>query len=593
MRKFFIAFLGSMAALWLTGILVVLGTVVLVIAVSSSSISEEYSNMEPKDHSVLHLSLDVDIVEHNSERPSITDFIMDDIKAPLALSKAIKAIEEAANDDHIDGMFIEAKSGVFETAQADALSRAVKKFKKSGKWVYAYGDAYSQSEYYIASVADSLFLNPIGVIDIHGLGSGGFYGKDFLEKVGLSFTVVKVGTYKSAVEPFLLNGMSEAAREQTAQFLGSMWGYMSKNIAENRKVTDAKVNSWADSLLAFQDQQFMVREKVVDRLAYRHEINEMIADITEQDEPSDINWVDLKQYAASKSVMGSAEPKKKKHVAILYAEGEISDEGKTGISAEQMVPEIEALMNDDDVAGLIMRVNSPGGSAFASEQIWEALAQFKKVTGKPFYVSMSTYAASGGYYISCGADKIYAEPLTLTGSIGIFGLIPNASNLLNDKLGIHYDQYLTNPEGELMNVFQKPNARTVAALQRSVDRGYALFTKRCAEGRKMPLSKLQSIAEGRVWDGMTALKLGLVDKLGGLDAAVADMTKSLGMKEGDVMAYPKSEYDFIYDLLLLRNAVEERITMHQLGAAYPVWKEIRQISEMEPVQTHSMIAIDF
>ena len=592
MRKFFIAFLGSMAALWITGILVVLGTVVLVIAVSSSSVSEEYANMETKDHSVLHLSLDMSIVEHNSDRPSLTDILMDDIKAPLPLAKAIKAIEEAAKDDHIDGMLIEAKSGGFGAAQADALTRAIKKFKKSGKWVYAYGDTYSQSEYYIASVADSIFLNPIGMIDIHGLGTGNMYFKDFLDKTGVSFTVVKVGTYKSAVEPFLLNGMSEAARQQDAKFLGAMWGYMTKNIADNRAVTPLKVNQWADSMLAFQDPQFLVREKIVDRLAYRHEVNSLLADLTERDEPSDLRLLDVKQYAATKAVMGATQPKKK-HVAVLYAEGEITDEGNSGISAERMVPEIESLMNDDDVAGLILRVNSPGGSAFASEQIWEALDQFKKVTGKPFYVSMSNYAASGGYYISCGADKIYAEPLTLTGSIGIFGLIPNVSGLMNDKLGIHYDQYMTNPQGELINVFQKPSMRSVAALQRSVDRGYALFTKRCAEGRKMPLAKLQSIAEGRVWDGMTALKIGLVDKLGGLDAAIADMTKQLDMKRSDVMVYPKSEYDFLYDLLLMRNSIEERITMHQLGAAYPVWKQVQQLSEMEQMQTRTMTVLDF
>lgn len=592
MRKFFIAFLGSMAALWITGILVVLGTVVLVIAVSSSSVSEEYANMETKDHSVLHLSLDMSIVEHNSDRPSLTDILMDDIKAPLPLAKAIKAIEEAAKDDHIDGMLIEAKSGGFGAAQADALTRAIKKFKKSGKWIYAYGDTYSQSEYYIASVADSIFLNPIGMIDIHGLGTGNMYFKDFLDKTGVSFTVVKVGTYKSAVEPFLLNGMSEAARQQDAKFLGAMWGYMTKNIADNRDVTPLKVNQWADSMLAFQDPQFLVREKIVDRLAYRHEVNSLLADLTERDEPSDLRLLDVKQYAATKAVMGATQPKKK-HVAVLYAEGEITDEGNSGISAERMVPEIESLMNDDDVAGLILRVNSPGGSAFASEQIWEALDQFKKVTGKPFYVSMSNYAASGGYYISCGADKIYAEPLTLTGSIGIFGLIPNVSGLMNDKLGIHYDQYMTNPQGELINVFQKPSMRSVAALQRSVDRGYALFTKRCAEGRKMPLAKLQSISEGRVWDGMTALKIGLVDKLGGLDAAIADMTKQLDMKRSDVMAYPKSEYDFLYDLLLMRNSIEERITMHQLGAAYPVWKQVQQLSEMEQMQTRTMTVLDF
>ena len=592
MRKFFIAFLGSMAALWITGILVVLGTVVLVIAVSSSSVSEEYANMETKDHSVLHLSLDMSIVEHNSDRPSLTDILMDDIKTPLPLAKAIKAIEEAAKDDHIDGMLIEAKSGGFGAAQADALTRAIKKFKKSGKWVYAYGDTYSQSEYYIASVADSIFLNPIGMIDIHGLGTGNMYFKDFLDKTGVSFTVVKVGTYKSAVEPFLLNGMSEAARQQDAKFLGAMWGYMTKNIADNRAVTPLKVNQWADSMLAFQDPQSLVREKIVDRLAYRHEVNSLLADLTERDEPSDLRLLDVKQYAATKAVMGATQPKKK-HVAVLYAEGEITDEGNSGISAERMVPEIESLMNDDDVAGLILRVNSPGGSAFASEQIWEALDQFKKVTGKPFYVSMSNYAASGGYYISCGADKIYAEPLTLTGSIGIFGLIPNVSGLMNDKLGIHYDQYMTNPQGELINVFQKPSMRSVAALQRSVDRGYALFTKRCAEGRKMPLAKLQSIAEGRVWDGMTALKIGLVDKLGGLDAAIADMTKQLDMKRSDVMVYPKSEYDFLYDLLLMRNSIEERITMHQLGAAYPVWKQVQQLSEMEQMQTRTMTVLDF
>ena len=338
MRKFFIAFLGSMAALWITGILIVLGTVVLVIAVSSSSVSKDYANMETKVHSVLHLSLDVDLVEHNSDRPSLTDIITDDIKAPLPLAKAIKAIEEAANDGNIDGMFIEARDGDFGTAQADALARAIKKFKKSGKWVYAYGDSYSQSEYYIASAADSLFLNPVGAIDIHGIGAATFYGKDFLDKVGVSVTVVKVGTYKSAVEPFILNGMSDAAREQNAQFLGSMWGYMRKNIADNRQVTAAKVNQWADSLLLFQDPQFLLREKVVDRLAYRHEINTLIADLTDCEKAADINWVGVEQYAATKTVKDATQHKnKKQHVAELYSDGGIYELGIFGLSDARLV----------------------------------------------------------------------------------------------------------------------------------------------------------------------------------------------------------------------------------------------------------------
>ena len=390
--------------------------------------------------------------------------------------------------------------------------------------------------------------------------------------------VVKVGTYKSAVEPFILDHMSEANHEQISLFLNQIWGRFANEIAENRSVTVEQVNAWANSSLFAAAAEKLVEEKVVDRLVYRREIDDILAKLSHDDEPRLISYTD---YAKS----NPAKQKKHQHeIAVLYALGDITESDKTGIASERLVPEIIKLAKDDDVEGLVLRVNSGGGSAFASEQIWEALEYFKS-TGKPFYVSMGDYAASGGYYISCGAEKIYAEPVTLTGSIGIFGLIPNLKGLITDKIGINMASVSTN-SGDLPTLFAPMTPQQRAAMQSSVDRGYELFTSRCAEGRHTTVDSIKAIAEGRVWDGMTAQKIGLVDELGGLDEAVAALALKLGYSKGEyyTTAYPDVKLEWWEEIYKMSGNIRASIIDSHLGDAKEYYDAMREFENWDNVQ---------
>lgn len=573
MKKFFLAFLGTMAAIWATILFATAGLVTLIIAVSASTATTVET--EVKEHSILHLLLDASITEREST-PSLSEIIVakGKIAKPLSLETMVQVINKCADDDNIDGIFIECKGGAGGLAQAEALIKAIKNFKATGKWVYAYSDFYSQYEYYIASSADSLFLNPVGMVDIHGLQSQTLYFKDFLEKIGVGVEILRVGTYKSAVEPFMLSGMSEASREQQQHYLNRIWKNISGSIADNRKVTQDKVNIWADSLSFLSGTEFYIQNHLVDRIIYRHAMDSVLAAKTDR-KGEDPRLVSIADYATKIKKTDRS----KSHIAVLYAEGEITESAKDGIASDRLTEDIFDLMDDDNVAGLILRVNSPGGSAFASEQIWEALDEFKRVSGKPFYVSMSDVAASGGYYISCGADKIYAEPLTLTGSIGIFGMVPNASKLLNDELGIHVGKVSTGGDG-LPDLLTPMTENQKAAFQANVNRGYALFTKRCAEGRHMPLDSLLKIAEGRVWDGQSALEHGLVDALGGLDMAINDMAHELDIDPKNVASYPFSEMKWFDEVLRASGQLETLWMQHKLGDAYPLYERLQKISGM-------------
>ncbi len=577
LKKFFVSFLGSLAGICVAGGILIFAFFALVGASVASSM-EQKGAVKVKKGSVLRIELKNSVVDRQTPQP-ILDHLQGAAKG-MALNDLVRAIRAAENDKNIDGILLDCAGGVVGLAQIQAIIDALKHFKESGKWIYSYGDSYTQGNYIIASVADSIYANPQAMVDIHGLSSTIMYFKDFLDKVGVKVQVVKVGTYKSAVEPFTLNDMSEANREQQEHYLGSIWNCLTGIIAENRGVDTAAVNKWADSYVFTADPQDYVKDKIVDRLVYRHEVDEMIAELTDKDDPV---YIDVEEYI--KTVKDSK--KKGAKIAVLYALGEISDAGSNGITSEKLVPEILKLKDNDDIDGLILRVNSPGGSAFASEQIWEALQQFKLETGKPFYVSMSDVAASGGYYISCGADRIYAEPLTITGSIGIFGMIPDAQELLNDKLGINTATVRTN-KTQLPDLFTAMNPELYANMQAYVNRGYETFVKRCADGRNMPVDSIKAIAEGRVWDGLTAKKLGLVDKLGGLELALADMAAELNngkdTKEYQVKEFPKVKMEWWEELVNLNSQMKMRAVKEQLGDAMPYYEALMNIKSMNSLQ---------
>ena len=571
------SFLGTVAGIFVSGFLISIGLFILtVMAIVSSATHSEYS---VKDKSILYLDLSREIVEQPASLDIMAKLTKDGPSADV-LYNIIDAIDAAADDDRIKGIFIDANGSSAGTAQRKAIIDALRRFKKSGKWIYSYGDVYSQGDYYIAaSASDSLYINPLASVDIHGLGGRMMFFKNLLDKIGVEMQVVKVGTYKSAVEPFILTGPSAASIEQQQLYLGNLWKDIRASIAKGRKVSADSVNAWANSFSFTFDATQIIRKRIADASAYRHEFIDKLKELTDIDKDDDLRLVTPAQYVTSKPHKSH-----KTTIAVLYASGDITESGKDGIASDRLVPEILELAENDDIDGLILRVNSGGGSAFASEQIWEALGEFKEMTGKPFYVSMSDYAASGGYYISCGADKIYAEPVTITGSIGIFGLIPNIRGLVTDKLGVTTYPISTNPDGAQPDIFAPMTESQRAGMQSYVDRGYELFVKRVAGGRKKTVDQIKAIAEGRVWDGREALRIGLVDKLGGLDTALADMARELGVESWSVERYPKTEDDVLTALLMMSNRMEQSALERKLGDVAEIYRTIESIRQYQGVQ---------
>lgn len=583
MKKFFISFLATLAGIWFSLLLAVIG--IIMVAAAAVVRTGGSTTVNIKDHSILKVDLSGSILDRQPKLDFMT-LIQEEEKGVQILSDITGSITAAATDDRIEGIVLNCSGAAAGLAQRTAIVEALRKFKESApdKWIYAYGDAYTQGDYYVACMADSLFINPIGSVDVRGLSATTLFFHKFLEKVGVDVQVVKVGTYKSAVEPFILDNMSEPSREQQQLYLDNIWGTVSTTIAEARGVEAARVNEWADNFIFTKDTKDYVPAKIVDALVYRHEFDQKLADITGSKKIKDIAYVSTADYAKAAEInkVGNG---KGAEIAILYACGDITDESGDGIVASDMVPEILDLAENDDIDALIMYVNSPGGSAFASEQIWEALEQFKKISGKPFYVSMADYAASGGYYISCGADKIFAQPVTLTGSIGIFGMIPNAHRLLSDKLGINTGTVKTNANGNFPSIMDPMSPAEAAAMQSYVERGYDLFTKRCAEGRNMPQDSIKKIGEGRVWDGREALKIGLVDELGGLDAAIAAMAKQLNVETYTISTYPNPEQKWYASLIEAAGTdIKASIIRNELGEMSSLYETLQRVKGMSTLQ---------
>lgn len=588
MKKFLLAFLGTLAGIWFSLFIAFFGLILIVAAAGVASLGKG-KIVDIDNHSYLEITL----IGELTDRPGHIDpigMLRGEDKRTQGVNEIVGAIGAAAFDSRIDGIVIDCRGSEMGLARRQAIVEALRRFKADApdKWVYSYADMYTQGDYYIASAADSVFINPIGQVFIQGLSSTGLYFKNMLDKIGVDVQVVKVGTYKSAVEPYMLTGMSDAAREQQQLFLSNMWKSVAGEIADARGVSPDVVNNWADSATYSMPVEQYVQRHIVDRQMYRHEFDELVASLTGKKDVRKLSPVTPAEYCLVQDVDRKGDGRGAT-IAVLYACGDITDETGEGIVASKFVPEILELAEKDDIDGLVMYVNSGGGSAFASEQIWEALQQWKTLTGKPFYVSMSDYAASGGYYISCGADRIYAQPTTLTGSIGIFGLIPDLSGLLNDRIGITTSTVSTNHGGSFPGLFEPMTPAQKAAMQGYVDRGYELFTSRCAEGRGISQDSVKMIAEGRVWDGSEALKLGLVDEIGGLQDAVAGMAKELNASTWTVRNYPEAK-DKWYDILLEAGMdVKARMVRDELGDMASLYETLARLRGMSPVQARMEI----
>lgn len=575
LKRFFISMLGTIAGLWIAITIFVIG----IIAVAAAAIGASSSTVKVDDNSILYLNLNGDIAERY-QQGNLVDFVRDFESRGQSLEQIITSIRLAANDRKIKGIYIDAAGSGMGVASRQELIETLNQFKESGKWIYAYADNYSQGDYLVASVADKIILNPVGNVDIHGVGSQTPFFKGLLDKLGIKIQVIKVGTYKSAVEPFILNSMSEPARHQTQVYVDSIWNFYAQTIATNRNVTPATVSSWADSLTFTWTADHALNAGIVTEIGYRRTVEDMLRDITHINSGDDLRLVTPESYieANSKKLASGS----KDHIAVLYAVGDIVEDGEGGIVGATMVPQIIKLADDDNVRALVLRVNSGGGSAFASEQIWEALEYFKS-TGKPFYVSMGDYAASGGYYISCGADRIFADATTLTGSIGVFGMIPDLSGLVTDKLGVTFSTVSSSPNASFMSLTAPMTPQQINAMQNYVEDTYATFTSRVAEGRHMDVDSVKAIAEGRVWVGSSALELGLVDELGTLDSAVKAIAAETGLDTDAWVAYPEIKNDF------LERLIEETSKMQTGGMTLDpeTIKYIltaKRIVEMSPVQ---------
>lgn len=535
MKEFLKIVLATVVGLVITGVVfTILGIISLAGIMAASSGTE---TVVPKD-AVFVLELKGTIVERYESSP--LDKFMDNKTTTYGLDDILSSIRKAKENENIKGIYLNAESFSCAPASLQAIRRQLLDFKKSGKFLIAYGGNYSQGGYYLASAADKVMLNPKGTIGWHGLAGQVMFFKDLLAKVGVDMQVFRVGTYKSAVEPFIATEMSEANREQTQAYIQSIWNGMVDEVSASRKLSKDSLNALADHYMDLQEAEACLQSGMADMLVYKDSVLSYLKQKAGIEPDDKLPTLSLEEMINVKRNV----PKNKsgQAVAVYYASGTIDGGGISyngdGISSEAMMKDLRKLREDDDVKAVVLRVNSPGGSAYGSEQIWREVSLLK--AKKPVVVSMGDYAASGGYYISCAADWIMAEPATLTGSIGIFAYIPDPSKLLNDKLGIHIDGVKTNKLSDLGTLGRPFNSEESALLQNMINNGYELFTQRCAEGRKMPIDEIKKVAEGRVWTGKMAKDIKLVDQLGGLDDAIRAAAKRAQLKEKEysVLAYP-------------------------------------------------------
>ena len=517
MKEFFKYVLATVVGIMLVGIFSFFMGLMMLVSLAISS------NQKPmiEDNSILRISLSGTISDRASSNPWAI-LLGNDLAEQQGLDDIIKAIKVASEDEDIKGIYIEGGMLQSDFATLQELRKALLDFKESGKFIIAYGENYTQGAYYVASVADKVLVNPSGMVDWHGLAAQPVFYKDLMEKVGVKMQIFRVGTYKSAVEPYMLSGMSPANREMTQSMLNNLWGNICKEVSASRRISTDSLNAYADRYQALAEPSNYVKQKLVDGLAYIDEVRQTLRN---QLGGQKVNLVEASELAKLYEE-GSSSSK----IVVYYASGEIfgAEGNMNGLNGEQIigknvVEDLDALANDKDVKAVVLRVNSPGGSAYASEQIWHAVELLKKK--KPVVVSMGGYAASGGYYISCGADYIISEPTTLTGSIGIFGMVPDASGLLEGKLGLHFDAVSTNKAYDLEPATGHLSPAAGAAMQAYVDRGYKLFISRVAAGRHMTAQRVNEIGQGRVWTGQQALALKLVDRLGTLDDAIVEAAK--------------------------------------------------------------------
>lgn len=559
-------------------VMAILGAMSLVGMVASGEATKNVS-----DNSVLVVNLSGTMEEQAGDN-TLNQFL-GSAASTIGLQETLEAIQKAKENDNVKGIYIEAGSFSADYASLQEVRNALLDFKKSGKWIVAYGDIYTQATYYLCSVADKVWMNPSGEIDWHGMASQPIFVKDLLAKVGIKMQVIKVGKYKSATEMYTEDHMSDANREQTQAYINSIWKQITNDVSSSRKISVDSLNAYADRLVMFEGAEAQKKYKLVDALLYHDQVKAEVKKLLKLDDDKSINQLSISDMQTVKR------KKDGEQVAVYYAYGDIVDSPSQGmlmggghqIVANDVNNDLQSLADDDNVKAVVIRVNSPGGSAYASEQLWHQIEVLKQK--KPVVVSMGGYAASGGYYMSSGANYIFAEPTTLTGSIGIFGTIPDRSELMTKKLGLKFDEVKTNKNAAFGTSSRPFNAEEISYLQSYINRGYQLFRKRVADGRKMTIEQVEAIAQGHVFTGADALKIKLVDELGGLDKAIAKAAQLAKIDEYYTNNYPAppSIFDQLMNQAKGGNYLDDQLRV-ALGEYYQPFMLMREANQMSPVQ---------
>ena len=545
------------------------------------------STQSVEKNSVMVLNLNATLNERASSTNPLA-LLQGDNSENIGLDQVLDAIAKAKENDDIKGIYIEA--GMFmndSPASLTTLRRALADFRKSGKWIIAYGDQYTQGSYYVCSVADKVYVNPQGMIDWHGMASQPIFLKDAMAKFGVKMQLAKVCAYKSAPEMYTADKMSDANREQVTAYITGIWQNMVKDVSESRKISVDSLNAYADRLITFSTTEEYKKLKLIDGTMYSEQVKEEVRKMLKIDEDDAIHQLSIADMGNVKRGHSEGD-----EIAVYYAVGEIVDEvsgmmpgGEQQIVAKDVCRDLAQLADNDDVKAVVLRVNSPGGSAYASEQIWHAIELLKQK--KPVVVSMGGLAASGGYYISCNSQWIVAEPTTLTGSIGIFGMFPDVSGLLTDKLGVKFDEVKTNRNSGFGTRARPFNDEEMGYLNTYIQRGYDLFRKRVADGRKLLVEEVEKVAQGHVWLGQDALGIKLVDELGGMEKAVAKAAKLAKLEKYHTVSYP-GQPDFFEQLMASTaaqkgNYLDEQLRL-QLGELYQPVMLLRDLSHRQAIQ---------
>ncbi|WP_068855302.1 signal peptide peptidase SppA [Leyella lascolaii] len=580
MKNFFKQVLATVVGLIAFGAIVTfMGIISIVGMIASGDSTPEVSN-----NSVMVLNLSGVIDEQGQE--DFLGTLTGNTMSNLGLDNMLSAIKKAKDNDKIKGIYIEA--GILQAGYAtmQEIRNALLDFKKKGKWIVAYGDTYTQGTYYIASAADKVYLNPKGMIDWHGLGAQPQFYKDLMAKFGVRYQVVKVGTYKSFTETYTEDKMSDANRTQVSAYINGTWNNICKAVSESRKISTDSLNAYADRLITFEPAENILKYKMVDGLIYADQVKDEIKKMLKIGKDKKIKQIGLSEMANIKDKKAKGD-----EIAVYYAYGSIVQSGAASVLSQEhsivgpeVCKDLEDLMNDDDVKAVVVRINSGGGDAYASEQLWHQMVELKKK--KPVVVSMGDYAASGAYYMSCPANWIVAQPNTLTGSIGIFAAIPDMSGLITQKLGVKFDEVKTNRNSTFGNVMARPfNDEELDYLQAYVNRGYQLFRQRVADGRRQKTADIEKVAQGRVWLGSDALKIKLVDELGGLNQAVAKAASLAKLKEYHTKNYPAvpSWTEQLMASAGRNNYLDEQLRL-TLGDLYEPFVMLRSMNEREVLQ---------